>query len=73
VSFALSTRAKVTIQPRTRGRLVGKPRELLLAPGRHRVTVTYRGKRPPAELRIVARPKPGKSDCTNGTTGNSPA
>jgi hypothetical protein len=70
VSFALATRAKVTIQPRSHGRLVGTSRALLLEPGRHRVTVPYRGKRPPAELRILARPKPGKSDCTSQTDGN---
>jgi hypothetical protein len=65
VRFVLAGRAKVTIQPRTRGRLVGRVRALVLEAGRHAVAVSYRGKKPPTQLRIVARAKP-KSNCNQG-------
>jgi hypothetical protein len=66
VTFLLSARARVRMEPRTAGRLIGAARTSVLAKGRRRMVVTYRGSLPPAQLRIVARPaKSGKRACSN--------
>jgi hypothetical protein len=56
ITFVLSARARVRIEPLTAGHLVGAIRSRVLAAGRRRMVVPYQGLQPPAQLRIVARP-----------------
>jgi hypothetical protein len=57
ISFRLVAPARVGAQARTAGRLVGRLRERLLAPGRRTLVLRYRGRRPPTQLQLIVRPR----------------
>jgi hypothetical protein len=65
VSFRLSAPARVRIEPRSHGHLVGARRSRVLPKGRARMVVPYRGSRPPGQLRIVVRPLKPANTCSN--------
>ena len=56
VTFHLSAPARIQIEGRTKGRVIASAGPRVMRKGRARMILTYRGARPPAQLRIIARP-----------------
>ena len=63
VSFRLNAEARVRAEARTGRRLVGSGRARVMKKGPGRLVIRYRGKRPPKQLRIIARPVKSNDAC----------
>jgi hypothetical protein len=59
LSFRLRARARVLVTALRGKRVVGRLRSRALRPGARRLVVTFRGRKPPTELKIVVRPVGG--------------
>lgn len=67
--FRLRARARVLVAAMRGRRVVGRLRSRPLRPGRRRLVISFRGRRPPTQLKIVVRPvgRPGANKEGKGS------